>query len=49
MSGPTVGITILIILGFAILCNLLIQDSQHKKRHNELKEQLNRLESYLKK
>jgi hypothetical protein len=49
MSGPTVGITILIILGFTILCQLFIQGSQHKKRHNELKEQLDRLEGDLKK
>jgi hypothetical protein len=49
MSGATVGITILIILGFTILCQLLIQGSQRKKLHNEVKQQLDRLEGYLKK
>ena len=48
MSGPTARIPILIILGFTILCQLPIQGSQHKKRHNGLKGQLDRLEGYLK-
>ena len=45
MSGPTVGITILIILCFTILSQLLMQRSEHKKRHKELKNQLDRLEA----
>lgn len=49
MSSPTVGITILIILGFLILCQLLIQGSQHKKRNEELKALLDRIEAHLKK
>lgn len=47
MSSPTVGITILIILSFTILGQLLMQRSDAKKRHKELKDQLDRLEARL--
>lgn len=48
MSAPTLGITILIILGFTILSQLLIQRSEHRKRHRELNERMDRLEKLLK-
>jgi preprotein translocase subunit YajC len=45
MASPTVGITILIVLAFTILGQFLFQRFEQKKRHKELKEQLNRLEA----
>lgn len=47
MSSPTLGITILIILVCAVFSQLLIQSAQHKKRHAELRERLERLEARL--
>ena len=47
MASPTVGITILIVLAISILGQLLFQRFEQKKRHKELKEQLDRLEARL--
>lgn len=45
MSSPTVGITILIILAFANLMQLLMQRSDQSKRHKDLQERLQRIEA----
>ena len=47
MSAPTLGIAVLIILGFTILTQLLVQRSEHRKRHRELKDRMDRLEKLL--
>jgi hypothetical protein len=47
MSGPTVGITILIILMGATFGQLLLQGSEHRKRYRELHERFDRLEEKL--
>jgi len=47
MSTPTIGITVLIVLCFTSLCQLILQGYQHKKRHKELQERLEKLESLL--
>jgi len=49
MNPPTIGITILIILVFTSLIQLLIQGSEHKKRHKEIQERLNRIEEKIQK
>jgi hypothetical protein len=45
LSGTTVGITVLIILGSTIFSQLLTQRSEYKKRHQKLLEHLDRLEA----
>lgn len=47
MTAPTLGITITIILVFATLCQLLLQGSQHRRRHEEIKNLLGRIEELL--
>ena len=47
MSSPTVGITILIILAFTNLMQLLVQKADQSKRHKELQERLQRIEASL--
>lgn len=47
MSAPTIGITILIVLGFATFFQLLIQGIEHKKNYKELQERLDKIESNL--
>jgi preprotein translocase subunit YajC len=47
MSSPTLGITILIVLVCAVFFQLLFQGSAQKKRHQELREKLDRLEASL--
>jgi hypothetical protein len=47
MTSPTLGITILIILVFANLAQLLMQGREHRKRHREIQERLERIEAGL--
>jgi len=47
MSSPTLGITILIILAFANLSQLLFQSRDHRKRHEELQQRLEQIETRL--
>ena len=47
MTAPTLGITIIIVLVFVTLSQLLFQGSQHRKRHEELKTRLERIEAML--
>lgn len=45
MLGANPGNTIIIILAIVILSQLLYQGVGHKKRHEELKDRLDRLEA----
>jgi len=47
MTAPTLGITIVIVLVFATLCQLLLQGSRQRRRHEELKTLLERIEAKL--
>ncbi len=47
MTAPTLGHTIIIILSFVILFQLLLQRSEYRKRQEEIREILERIESRL--
>ncbi len=43
MSSPTIGITILIVLVFTTLGQLLVQRADHARRHREVMERLDQI------
>ena len=47
MSPPTVGITILVIINVLIMGQLLILRFEQRKRHRELREELDRISARL--
>ena len=47
MNTPTLGITVIIVLVFVTLSQLLFQGSRQRTRHEELKALLERIETLL--